>query len=218
MENNELQHHGVLGMKWGRRKIGPVGSTALKGTASLHKGLAKVNSKAANASKRDAESIRSQRKQMLALTKNGKPLFSEKDIDNMIKSYESKGNKSASKAKNHETYAKQLSKNKSSDPALKANVKAYSKEFNKAESMSNKADKQFAGAKEQYKALGKNKIERFLKAAKGDSPEAKKYLDTFEKASKASDIADVQWKKAKEVYATTGKNRASRILNNIKYN
>ena len=90
------------------KKIGPVGSTLVKGTASLHKGLAKIDRSAANASKRDAESIRSQKDQMLALTKNGKPLFSEKDVDNMIKAYDSQANKSESKAKKHERYAKQL--------------------------------------------------------------------------------------------------------------
>ena len=90
------------------KKIGPVGSTLVKGTASLHKGLAKIDRSAANASKRDAESIRSQKSQMLALTKNGKPLFSEKDVDNMIKAYDSNTNKSESKAKKHERYANQL--------------------------------------------------------------------------------------------------------------
>ena len=172
MQQNDIQHSGVKGMKWGRRmardhggpgkyitknsqskgdqkdldylnkgghlsvgltkkrqdaydardrkaiekrmdsqkskKIGPVGSTVVKGTASLHKGLAKIDRNAANAAKRDAESIRSQKSQMLALTKNGKPLFSKKQVDDMIKAYDSQANKSESKAKKHEQFAKQL--------------------------------------------------------------------------------------------------------------
>lgn len=105
---NDLNHTGVLGMRWGHRKMGPVGSTIVKGTASLHKGLAKIDRNASSASKRDAESIRSQKKQMLALTKNGKPLFTEKDIDNMINAYDTRANKSESKAKSHEAYANKI--------------------------------------------------------------------------------------------------------------
>ena len=108
-QQSELYHHGVLGMKWGHRKtVGPLGQVAGKGTASIHKSLAKLDRNAAKKAKTNYESIKTQQKQMLALTKNGKPLFSKADINNMLNAYASQASKSEAKAKRHEEYANKL--------------------------------------------------------------------------------------------------------------
>ena len=105
-------------MKWGKRKINP---------PSLNKSLAKSNRRAANKARLDAESIRSQKKQMLALTKNGKPLFTEKDINNMIKTYDSQAKKSEEKARSYDAKAER-----------KEAIKAQTKEINKQTSFGEK--------------------------------------------------------------------------------
>lgn len=100
---------------------------------------------------------------------------------------------------------------------IRSNVKSYQKEYNKASSMSDKADAQWRKADELRKSLGKTGIGRTIAAMRGKSEAAKAYNKQYEKASKMSDDADAQWTKAKEMYKGTGKTKIGRVLNNIKY-
>lgn len=79
------------------------------------------------------------------------------------------------------------------------------------------ADAQWESVKEQYRALGKNAVSRFLNAAKGTSEAAKKHSQAYDKASDMSDLADMKWAEAKAAYQQTGRNAVERILNNARY-
>lgn len=118
-----LQHHGIKGMKWGvRRPVGSNGliirtagklktyrraktnsavKTVLKTTGRLGMPLVKASKslKSRPEKKRkkiqeDIDNLKSNKNKMLALkSKSGKPLFVEKDIDDMIASLEAKKKK-----------------------------------------------------------------------------------------------------------------------------
>ena len=111
MHEDELRHYGVLGMKWGvrRKRMGIVGRTTVKGVAKIHKGISSVQKRSANVKKKDYESIKSQKDKMLALKdRKGNPLFTEKDVDNMIRGLEKQYKNIESKARSHERFANQL--------------------------------------------------------------------------------------------------------------
>ena len=96
-------------------------------------------------------------------------------------------------------------------------IKNYKKKFDEAERASNLADQKWNEVGEQYKALGKNRIERIMKATKNNTAEAKAYTKAFDEASRLSDFADTKWNEVSRAYAETGKNRISRVLNNVRY-
>lgn len=96
-------------------------------------------------------------------------------------------------------------------------VKAYSKQFDKASSMSDSADRAWAEAKSARKKMGKTAVGRTVASLRGKSDAAKKYNKLYDKASAMSDAADKEWSKANSMYKKTGKNFVSRIINNAKY-
>ena len=139
-EPDVLAHYGVKGMKWGVRRYqnkdssltpagkqyakdqkkaakmsskatGFPGRALVKGTAGLHKGIGGIQRSAANRIKRDAASIKRQRDKMLAMRKrDGTPLFTESDIDSMVKALEDQYRTVNEKAKKHEKFTKAILK------------------------------------------------------------------------------------------------------------
>ena len=109
--NYEFYHAGVKGMKWGHRnsRLGLISRTAVSSVAKIHKGIAGVQQRSANKQKSNAESIRSQQDQMLALKdRKGNNLFKKEEIDKMISTYETKYKNKQSKANTHAQFSKQL--------------------------------------------------------------------------------------------------------------
>lgn len=103
MENETtIYHYGIKGMKWGVRRF------QKKATAAVYSHKAKRNRKAAQAAKKDAESIRKNRKQMLTMDVRGRKLFTKKDIDDMIYSLEKQSDRSIRRAEHYESLVKRL--------------------------------------------------------------------------------------------------------------
>lgn len=106
---DEIQHHGVKGMKWGVRR--PVGKNGLivrgvaRTTAKIQSAQARRNFKMAAKAREDAKSFKDQRD---ILTKN--KFFTNKEVDDFIKSYESKASKFEAKANVNKKVAKGLIK------------------------------------------------------------------------------------------------------------
>ena len=198
----DIQHTGVMGMKWGHHKIQKIDkriSTIKKDT------------------KEDIDSFKPYMKTGIT-TKKGKPVLTAKDVNDIVNGSRDVANKQISKLQNKKTKIQgKLDTQKAKDKETAKSVKAYTKEFNKAERMSNKSDKQWADVKQQYHDLGKNRVQRFMAVAKGNDPKVKKYLSDWEKAERAGNAADAQWKNSAAAYKQTGRNRVDRVLNNIKY-
>lgn len=78
-----IQHYGVKGMRWGVRRA----RNAIKNKKADVK--RRVTEKKRAKIQKDIDSLKSNKKNMLALkSKNGKSLFTEKDIDSMISALE----------------------------------------------------------------------------------------------------------------------------------
>ena len=196
MNNNELIHYGVKGMKWGHHKANPY-VTSMQNARSRYKN----NKKQINSAYTKAGEAYDR------ATKGGK--ISNKKADRAL---DAAADKWASDRKSAKAAYKQDKIN-----IKKQAVSDYNKKFNSAERASNIADKKWNEVDAKYTALGKNKVERMLNAAKGKSKEAKDYNKAYEEASNMSDIADAKWREAKSAYKQTGYNAISRVSNNIKY-
>lgn len=111
MDNN-LQHYGILGMRWGRRKgrVSALGRGTVGVVAKYNQALANHQYKKSKKLDADAYSVESQRDILDKLTKNGKPLFKEGQVDAIIKNYKDRSSKMASKAKQHQQLATSLLK------------------------------------------------------------------------------------------------------------
>lgn len=196
MNNNELMHYGVLGMKWGHRKAQPTSSVGRAKAAYMQakKDYNKSYNSAYGYSSRHAIG------QFVSKKKRAESDRRWNDASDKAKALDS-----AKKAYKNEKKA-----------AKKAAVKDYSKTYNTASRMSDAADKKWSEVKERHKALGKNFIERAINSQK-NTAQAKAYRKNFDEASRMSDEADVKWTEAKEKYKKTGRNTVSRVANNIRY-
>lgn len=195
MNKNELMHYGVPGMKWGHHKANPY-VTSMQNARSRYKN----NKKQINSAYTKAGEAYDR------ATKGGK--ISNKKADRAL---DAAADKWASDRKSAKAAYKQDKIN-----IKKQAVSDYNKKFNSAERASNIADKKWNEVNEQYKALGKNKVQRMIKAM-GKSEAAKQYSKNYDEASRLSDVADKKWRESKEAYKQTGRNYVNRIFNNIKY-
>lgn len=108
LDSSKLKSKDSRGETRKTRRIGPLGTVAAKGVAGAHKTIGKVQRSSANAAKKDEKSIRTQRKQMLALTKNGKPLFNANEVDDIANYYAERASILNKKADKHEKFANQI--------------------------------------------------------------------------------------------------------------
>lgn len=195
--DGELRHYGVMGMKWGRSK--GLGSTprVMMPKMITKKRQLEADKKVLNNMNNKGHHV------SIGLTKNRQEAFDKRDKAILEKRIAKNENKLRSKNENI--------------ALKKAAVVNYKKEYDKAEKLSNEADKQWAVAKEAYKKTGKNRIDALVNNIKNKSPEVKSYNKLFDKASNMDDRANEQWSKARDAYKKTGKTRITAIINNFKY-
>lgn len=207
--SGELYHYGVKGMKWGHRKKPEYVETA------------RANMKSARADKRAAD--RAYNKSFNRASNYSSAYFISQhtnkkrraESDQRWADAHDKAN-AANKASENYKNAKSAYK-QAKQKANKSAVKEYQKLYNEASNMSDIANEKWNAVKEQHRALGRNKVERVLNAARNKTPEAKAYAKAYNEASKYSDLADAKWNEAKASYVNTGRNRIERIMNNARY-
>lgn len=214
--NGELYHHGVKGMKWGRRRwqnadgsLTPAGQKRYNsaGDVKSAKAAYKTANKELNKAYREAD-----HKRIAAFS----PVKKHRDANTKRWETVSDRAKDFDDARTAVKDAKFKVK-VDRDRATASAVKDYSKKFNSAERAQNTADSKWEATQAQYKSLGKTKLGRIVNAAKGNTPEAKKYKAMYDEWEKSQDFADRKWDEMSAAYKKTGRNRVSRILNNIKY-
>lgn len=219
MNQNELMHFGVKGMKWGHRK-NYYGSSGDKYRAS--NGITVGAPKNAGvAAFRKVQGSKAGGAAINGIAKLNTAVSGSRNKTTM-KRIEERTRKETDAVREANQAHKQAKKDaKVSYKQDKINIKKkavsdYNKKFNSALRASNIADKKWNEVNEQYKALGKNKVERMINAM-SKSEAAKQYSKNYDEASKLSDIADKKWKESKEAYKQTGRNYVNRIFNIVKY-
>ena len=195
----ELYHHGVKGMKWGVRKKRDGYTTARQ----AHKNAKAAGDQAA----KDAIN------RMNASPKK----HTLREYNNAAKKAKRQAEMDSFRDAKDRNKQKRAEKKAADAAKTNAAIKDYRKKFDSAEKASNLADEKWNQVSEQYTALGKNKVQRILNAARNKTAEAKKYSKMYDEASDASDFADTLWNETRAAYKETGKNAVSRILNQINY-
>lgn len=99
---------------------------------------------------------------------------------------------------------------------LRKAVKEYSSAYDRASSLEDRSDEEFAKAKEMYKNLGSNIFLRIREVQKGTA-KAQEYLRQYDKAESLGNQAYDAWNEAMEKRKATGKTAITRLINNILY-
>ena len=196
-EDNTLYHHGVKGMKWGKRKVVKKFGSQLSTDIQAAKAAKKArNNRIIDRADRTTE-------QLYSKHGSSKQFRSEdrKNVDKMMFDLNS----------SRKQYKKDVAN------AKKSAVKKYEKEFDKADKAQESADKKWNEVQAKYKSLGKTRLTRTLNAARNKSDLAKEYNKKYNDWEKAQNAADKAWKDAQSAYKETGRNRIEMIFNNIKY-
>lgn len=194
MQQNELMHYGVKGMKWGHRKK-YYNDDVYEKKAAMKKASKEFDKAYSKADHGRIAAISPLKKHRQANTQRWE------NVSDKAKAYQT--------AKADYKNAKKNS--------VKSAVSKYSKKYDAAEKASNIADKKWNEVSEQYRSLGKNRVSRMFNAARNKSDAAKKYNKMFDDASRASDFADQQWNEVREEYRKTGRSVVERIINNARY-
>lgn len=209
VRGSELTHHGIKGMKWGKRRFQNAdGSLTAAGKARYRDAMDVAEKKAAykSANKEARKAVNKtidRRSQAHSLSKKRRQAY-----DALVEDAANKTNKAAELEKEYKSAKK---------AANRAAVKDYRKKFDTASKASDVADQKWRDTQEAYKSLGKNKLQRIVNAAKGNTAEAKRYKSMYDEWEKSQNFADKSWSEAKEAYSYTGKTYVGRVINNMKY-
>lgn len=191
MNQNELMHYGVLGMKWGVRRYQNEDGSYKKGAQGRYDGKLITIRQASNDAKKAAneaykQSIKNSKEHNKNVRQNKKENIKKAikeynkayskavnsqekayaDNAEMKRAYEATGKNWVERVVNNAKY--DLNRDSIKNESLKKAVKEYNKAYSKAVNSQEKADADNAEMKKVYKTTGKNWVERVVNNAKYD--------------------------------------------------
>lgn len=206
VRQDELNHYGVRGMKWGVRKD-PGYSSARTQYKQARRAYSKAYNRAYGFS--SAHPVT----QWVKKSKN------YNKSNELWRDAHAKA-KAVQDAKSKMKMAKKIVKDNIIKDR-KNKVSSYSKAYDKASSLSDKADAKSRQASQTYKELGKTplgRINQVIKAQKGGgSTKAKQYLKQYDSWEKSQNKADAAWSETRKKRSEIGKNWITQTVRTAKY-